>query len=75
MEVLSAACGGVPQLPGQDGAVLLRMSFTALNLDGCPVSPAAYAMAEADPLAAGSAAFVEHLGRGHAADSSSSGTC
>lgn len=68
MEVLRAARGGAPLLPGHDSAVLLRMSFTALNLDGCPVSPAAYAMAEPDPMAAGSGAFVEHLGRGHAAE-------
>ena len=32
------------------------------------MSPAAYAAAEPDPLAAGSNSFVEHLHRGHAAE-------
>lgn len=69
MEVVMAARTGrpAPTLPSGHGAVLLRMTVTALNLDGCPVSPADYAAAEPDPLAAGSDAFVEHLHRGHAA--------
>ena len=70
MQVVLAGRRGDPatRLPDSDGAVLLRVVFTALNLNGCPVSPTAYAAAQADPLAAGSNAFVEHLGRGHAAE-------
>lgn len=51
-----------------DASVVLRVMVVRLLVGDEPVDPAAFGRAQADPLAAGSDEFVQHLVRGHAAE-------
>jgi hypothetical protein len=51
-----------------DASVLLRLKVEQVRVDGERVDLDAYAHARADPLAAGSDEYVEHLVRGHPAE-------